>query len=116
MMDLTFQNFAREFTRLSLGDFKAAGERYFRYRGLDANTALVEKHFLDFLHFLDFEEILLEYQQSVGRGTGVPQAVSLLGQKSHNVPLPNGRSAQISQKSSSRVKRAFAKLETIQVI
>ena len=115
MIDFTFQNFAREFTQLSLDNFKASGERYFRYRGLDPTTALVEKHFLDFLHFLDLEEILLEYQQSVGRSTGVPQAVSLLGQKSHNVPLPNGRSTQISQKSSSRVKRAFVKLETIQV-
>lgn len=115
MNQFTFQSFAREFARLSVDDFSAAGERYFRYRGMDPKTVVVEKHFLDFLHFLDLEEILLEYQQSVGRSTGVPQAVSLLGQKSHNVPLPNGHSAQISQKSSSRVKRAFAKLETIQV-
>lgn len=64
MCIITFQDFARNFTRLSMVDFKAASDRYFRYRGMDKNNEMVEKHFIDFLHYLDLEAILQSYASS----------------------------------------------------
>lgn len=114
MSPFTFQNFAQEFTRLRAADFNAAGERYFRYRGMDPRTAVVEKHFLDFLHFLDLEEILRQYHHSIGRSAGVgcaslPRLKTREGMPYKELPI------LASQKSSSLVKRAIIKLETIQV-
>jgi hypothetical protein len=114
MSQFTFQNFAEEFTGLRAADFTAAGERYFRYRGMDPNTAVVERHFLDFLHFLDLEELLREYHRSVGRNAGVGRA-SLQRLKTREGMPYKERPILVSQKSSSLVKRAIIKLETIQV-
>ena len=114
MNQFTFQSFAREFTRLSVDDFSAAGERYFRYRGMDPKTVVVEKHFLDFLHFLDFEEMLSKFQNAVEKSVREPLPRRRLKNSFKN-ELLNERLIPVPQEPMSRVQNAIVKLKTIQV-
>lgn len=114
MNQFTFQSFAREFTRLSVDDFSEAGERYFRYRGMDPKKLVVEKHFLDFLHFLDFEEMLRKFQNSVEKSEREPLPRRRL-QNSFKNELIKERLSPVPQEPMSRVQHAIVKLKTIQV-
>jgi hypothetical protein len=91
MSILTFQDFARNFTRLSTVDFKAASSRYFRYRGMNGNSEMVEKHFIDFLHYLDLEDIFQSYAPSSSRSSEINvQKSDEVGicSESHSYSLP----------------------------
>lgn len=114
MDDFSFQNFALEYTRMSTGDFIAAAERYFRYRGMNPNTIVVEKHFLDFLHFLDLEEMLKDFHNSVEPSVQNALPLRLRATTSRLVPRKKC-STPVPQEPLSRVKHAIVKLKTIQV-
>jgi hypothetical protein len=87
MSIITFKDFARDFTRLCTADFKAASDRYFRYRGMDENMEMVEKHFIHFLHFLDLEEIFQSYALSSSMSSGIDKLIDTNVQKSGEVGI-----------------------------
>jgi hypothetical protein len=107
MSIITFQDFASSFTRLSAQDLKAACGRYFRYRGMGENHELVEKHFVDFLHFLDLEDIFRSYGQSLERECALVISTTSIADKSDAVGRGHGLHAISRPKSISRAKRAL---------
>lgn len=109
MSIITFQDFASSFTRLSAQDLKAACGRYFRYRGMGENHELVEKHFVDFLHFLDLEDIFRGYGQSIRLDSAIVRSIGISTDKSDNAVSRHGLHPQQLLKSASRVERALAK-------
>jgi hypothetical protein len=82
MSIITFKDFARDFTRLSTADFKAASDRYFQYRGMNGNHEMVEKHFIDFLHYLDLEAIFRSYSLTLSRSSEIDELIDVKVQKS----------------------------------
>lgn len=89
MSIVTFKDFARDFTRLSTVDFKAACDRYFQYRGLNGNHEMVEKYFIDFLHYLDLEAIFRSYSLTLSRSSGFDKLIDTSIQKSVEVDICN---------------------------
>ncbi|MDO8773123.1 MAG: hypothetical protein Q7K57_31340 [Burkholderiaceae bacterium] len=110
MSIITFQDFARNFTRLSVVDFKAASDRYFGYRGMDRNNEMVEKHFLEFLHFLDLEEIFQSKLPSASRDSVIGISIDANSQKKVHAGDCHELHVQTLPKSASRVERALIKI------
>ena len=106
MKHITFQDFACNFTRLCAADFKAASERYFKYRGMDGNQEMIEKHFIDFLHFLDLEDILHAFSASCL--SGVSKSIDIKTQKSDRESARLEHHTQSKFKATSRVVCALS--------
>ena len=109
----TFQSFALDFTKLSECEFTAASERYFRYRGMDPKIKVVEKHFIEFLHFLDLEELFREYhyvlkRMAEGSPAAVPPGTVRKRLRKNTVRLHES-------KILGRAKRALTRLNTLEV-
>lgn len=109
MSNITFQDFARNLTRLSMVDFKAASDRYFRYRGMHGSNEMVEKHFLEFLHYLDLEDIFMSKLPSASRDCvfGISQDVN--SQRSDTECEGHAHHTYMLSKSISRVERVLTK-------
>ena len=113
-MDIyTFQDFALDFTKLSEGEFTAASERYFRYRGMDPKIKVVEKHFIEFLHFLDLEELFREYHYVLRRMAERSPAAAPPGTTRKRLRKNPVRLDE--PKTPGRAKRALARLNTLEV-
>lgn len=87
MSNIIFKDFARDFTKLSSAEFEAASYRYFKYRGMNGNHEMLEKHFIHFLHFLDLEEIFQSYALSSSRSSGIDKLIDTNVRKSGEVGI-----------------------------
>jgi hypothetical protein len=109
MNQITFKDFAQNFTRLCAGDFKTACDRYFQYRGMAGQNEMTEKHFLEFLHYLDLEDIFMSKLPSASRDCvfGISQDVN--SQRSDTECEGHAHHTYMLSKSTSRVERVLTK-------